>query len=558
MSYTPPTPSQEKKVDLFNAPDNMSTSSAAAAAADDDKAPATHTAEGLAPTLPKGQTRGRIFSWMLAYSMFVAGMSAASFGYENAIISPLVALPEFVDKYQGYDEAQGGLVFSTRNQNLLFSLPLVGTIFGAMLATPLQNLIGRKWALMACYAFSLPAVFLELFAPNLGAFIGGRLWNGLAYGAALAIGPLMLADLVPVHLRGFSVTSANFLTILSSLIATITVYGTNKIQGANSYRIPLAIQCAIPVLLLLTTVWIPESPVYLINKGRIEDARKVLRRIRGFSDQEVDEELWLIKKTEDERREVSANVRFTEIFSKDQRRRTLFIGSLFSLNQISGIILSTTYATVFLTQLKVAAPFTLTVIAAATQLIGTLTAPLAVEYFGRRTLAMWGMSALVVIDFIAGGLAFSSGASNAKAIAALSFIFNWVWTSSFYALSLLLPSEAPTPRLRNPTMSYAIAWGQTTAVITTFAVPRLTNADSANLGAKTYLVFGGLTIFTLVWSFFELPETKNRTSAEIDELYESGIPKRHWATHVCQTSIKAHTRVEEEHEKNLSTHPVHA
>ncbi|KAE8231465.1 hypothetical protein CF326_g3521 [Tilletia indica] len=544
-------PHIEKKAADFHGIDNMSTSSAA----DDNPNHPAATHNDLTPTLPHGQhnVRGRglrrIVTPMLVYSMVITGMSAASFQWENILISPLVALPTFVERYQGFDQAQGGLVFSTKNQNLLISLPLVGTILGACIAAPLQNRIGRKWALMLCYTFSLPAVFLELFAPNLGAFIGGRLWNGISYGAALAIGPLMLADLVPVQIRGFSVASANFLTILAALIATITIYGTEKIKGPKSYKIPLAIQCAIPVILLCTTIWIPESPVHLVNTGRMDDARKVLRRLRGFSDQEVDEELSLIKKTQDERRALSANVRFTDIFAKSQRARTIFIGSLFSLNQISGIILSTTYATLFLTDLGVAAPFTLTVIAAATQLLGTLTAPFAVEKFGRRPLAMYGMCSLFVIDMIAGGLAFGHGPKNAKAIAALSFIFNWVWTSSFYALSLLLPSEAPTPRLRNPTMSYAIAWGQTTAVITTFAVPRLTNKDSANLGAKTYLIFGGCMVFITIWCYFALPETKNRTSAEIDELYASGIPKRHWAGYVCQTSIKTHSTVEEEKEK---------
>ncbi|KAL9931277.1 hypothetical protein V8E36_009884 [Tilletia maclaganii] len=548
-SYDAATPYADKK-DYIGNPDNMSTS-----AADDKVAPpATLTSAGLAPTLPKGQTRGRIFTPLLVYSMFVAGMSAASFAYENSVISPIVALEPFVEKYQGFDEAQGGLVFSTRNQNLLISLPLVGTILGACLATPLQNFMGRKWALMFCYAFSIPAVFLELFAPNLGAFIGGRLWNGLSYGAALAIGPLMLADMVPTHLRGFSVASANFLTILSSLIASVTVWRTEKYTGAASYVIPLAVQCGIPVLLLTLTIWIPESPVYLVTKGKMEEARSVLRRLRAFSDQEVDEELWLIKKNEDERRELSASTRFTDIFARDQVRRTVFIGSLFSLNQISGIILSTTYATLFLSDLGVAAPFTLTVVAATTQLIGTICAPFALEFFGRRPLAICGMSALIAIDFIAGGLAFGHGPNYAKGVAAMSFIFNWVWTASFYALSLLLPSEAPTPRLRNPTMSYAIAWGQTTAVITTFAVPRLTNKDSAALGAKTYLVFGACTVATLIWCYFDLPETKGRSYAEIDELYERGIPKRHWAKTICNTSIKAHTRVEQEQTEKVMVH----
>ncbi|KAK9384409.1 hypothetical protein V1515DRAFT_611657 [Lipomyces mesembrius] len=154
---------------------------------------------------------------------------------------------------------------------------------------------------------------------------------------------------------------------------------------------------------------------------------------------------------------------------------------------------------------------------------------------------------LMAIDFIAGGLAFASknNRSIALGIAVLSFLFNVVWTGSFYALSMVIPSEVATVRLRNHTMSYTVAWCQITAVITTFAVPQITSAGAGNLGPKAYLVFGGCMACILTFTFFMIPESKGLTFPQIDETYEKGIPAWRW------NSERAYLKKVEE-EKGLS------
>ena len=86
-------------------------------------------------------------------------------------------------------------------------------------------------------------------------------------------------------------------------------------------------------------------------------------------------------------------------------------------------------------------------------------------------------------------------------------------------------------------MAWSIFWSYCTAVITTFAVPRLMNADGANLGAQTAFVFGGFAIVAVVWSYFFVPETKARTLAEIDEMYHANLPMRKWRGYKCEATI---------------------
>ncbi|CEH11805.1 sucrose transporter [Ceraceosorus bombacis] len=461
-----------------------------------DSLPQLTMSDEATPVSPTGsayRSAGRAsgWNWMMAYSCLVVALSGWMFGVENSIIGPIASMTAFVEEYQGVNPTTGELVLTARNQSMLFSIPLVGTVFGALLAVPLQKRFGRKWTLVGAYIFSLPAVFLQLFAPNLAGFIGGRFYNGLAYGAATSIAPGYLAELVVPSIRGRAVTLNNFCTILAQVISVIICWASERAYRGEhmSYRAPLAVQVCLPGVLSLLTCFCVESPVVLIQQDRKEEGKAALRKIRSYSDAEVQAEFEILCDAEDYVRDIAANTSFFDIFKGNNKWRTIVAGSLFSLNQISGIIMSTTYATLFLTQLGAGDPFVLTVVSAVCQLAGAAAGPFALDFFGRRSLILTGFVILIMIDFTAGGLAFfQDNASSLKTIAALSFIFNFVWTGSFYPCSLLMPAEIPTQRLRGPTLAYAIGWGQLTAVITTLAVPEITAADGHNLGAKAYIM----------------------------------------------------------------------
>jgi MFS family permease len=350
---------------------------------------------------------------------------------------------------------------------------------------------------------------------------------------------LYLSEIVPAKYRGLAVTSSNIFNLISGVIATVVCNATYTRGDDSAFKIPLGAQAIMPTILIPLTIFIPESPLWLLTKGREAEAYENLRKLRAYGDVLVADELRVMKLALQQERELTAGVKITDLFAKGNRTRTFVATSMYSVNQVSGVILSTTYATVFLTTLGVGNPFQLTIAASCCTLAGTLVAPLLVDRVGRRTIAIVGMSVLLVIDFIAGGLAFNaSKPSFGLGIAALSFIFNGFWAASFYSLSVTLPTELPTARLRNMTTSYALAAAYTTAVITTFAVPQLVSADAANLGAKTYLVFGGCVCFILAFYYLYLPETAGRTFAEIDEMYEQKVPVRKWKKYQTSAASK--------------------
>jgi sugar porter (SP) family MFS transporter len=437
-----------------------------------------------------------------------------------------------VAKFQGGDPSTATLVLTANHQNLVFCLPLVGSIIGAAAAAPLTTRFGRKWPIVVAYVLSVPGTFLQTFAPNLAAFVVGRLFNSIMLAMGTTIAPLYLSEVVPARFRGRAVTSTNIFNLISGVIATVICNSTHTMNGSQSYRIPLGAQAVLPVFMIPVTIFLPESPLWLLSKGRTADARNNLRKLRAFDDSLVDSELRVMQSAYEDEARLSEGVTFFDLFSRKNIKRTLVAGSMYSVNQCSGIILSSTYATIFLTTLGVGNPFQLTIAASCCILAGTLIAVGIVDRLGRRPTAIIGMSVLLAIDIAAGTLAFFIDKPNVPiAIAALSFIFNGFWAASFYSLSVTLPTEIPEPRLRNMTNSYTLGCAYTTAVITTFAVPQLVSADAANLGAKTYLVFGGIVAIILTLYYIYLPETSGRTFAEINEMYEQKIPPRKWKGH---------------------------
>lgn len=118
-------------------------------------------------------------------------------------------------KFQGPNPATGLLVLTARNQNLVFSLPLVGAVLGGLLASPLNFHLGRKWPLIAAYILSIGGGLLQVFAPNLGAFVGGRSINGIAMGIAMATAPLYLSEVRYTEIYRYIIWIHEMLTSLN-------------------------------------------------------------------------------------------------------------------------------------------------------------------------------------------------------------------------------------------------------------------------------------------------------------------------------------------------------
>ena len=212
---------------------------------------------------------------------------------------------------------------------------LVGCMFGAILAGPLGDRIGRKPSLLLCaLLFGLSSV-ASAIPQTLGQFAWARFAGGMAIGAASILSPIYIAEVSPEKIRGRLVA----LYQLAIVVGILTVYFVNlQIQrlGDESWNVDwgwrwMFASLVIPSALFgLLMAFVPESPRWLMKKGLKTQARQTLIRIGGQSN--ADSELQSIEAA---LREEQGSWR--QIFSSGYSR-ALVIGSLLAIfSQLSGI-----------------------------------------------------------------------------------------------------------------------------------------------------------------------------------------------------------------------------
>lgn len=248
--------------------------------------------------------------------------------------------------------------------------------------------------------------------------------------------PLYLSELVPAHVRGRAIGFCSAGVAAIGVIAVTIVWATQPIQDERQYKIPLAIQAACPVLLGLLTLCCPESPLWNLQKDKVEAARKTLMTIRNNKHDIVQAEVSMYQLSitaEAERRQMT---RWWDILNRANLKRTLTAGAMLSSSQVGGQILIGTYSTVILVQSNVANPFQITVIINCLQFLGTVIGPVLVDRAGRRPVALIGFLILLLLNLAAGGLAAAGLTTESQrlGLAAVFIIFGFFNCVSFQSL----------------------------------------------------------------------------------------------------------------------------
>lgn len=119
---------------------------------------------------------------------------------------------------------------------------------------------------------------------SVGALYFARLLIGLANGLFMSFSQLYLQECSPARFRGLALSAFQFWTSAGTLIGTIVDRYTAKIDGKPSYLIPLGLIYIVPVFLSAMLFTIPESPRWLMEKGKTEQARKSLYWLRPNQD----------------------------------------------------------------------------------------------------------------------------------------------------------------------------------------------------------------------------------------------------------------------------------
>ena len=250
-------------------------------------------------------------------------------------------------------------------------------------------------------------------------------------GMILISAPLYLTELVPASFRGRAIGFCAASFPVFGIIATTTVWQSEKLDNHLQYQIPLAVQAALPCLLGIMTLPLLESPTWCMFHGHENQSAANLSKLRPINYIALAAELASLRSALAVVQSRESPIKPWDILRPGNLGRTLTAGVFESSAELSGAVLMQTYATVVLVQSGLSDPFRITILITCVQLLGTMIGPILVDKIGRRPLVLCDLSILCVLNVAAGSLATTGvkTASEQKGLAAIFIIFAF-----FYAI----------------------------------------------------------------------------------------------------------------------------
>jgi sugar porter (SP) family MFS transporter len=427
------------------------------------------------------------------------------FGYDTGVISGAIL---FITPDLGLTPFLEGLVVASL---------LLGAAAGAGSAGPLSDRLGRRnLILIAAVIFSIGAIGAGL-APGVGTLVLFRVVLGLAVGAAALIVPLYLSEIAPTEIRG-AISSLNQLMITVGILLAFIVNAL--LANSEAWRWMLGLAVVPSVILFIGMYFMPETPRWLVSRGREDEARDVLMRSR--SEQEAENEIREIKEVE---REEEGGLQ--ELLAPWVRPALIVAIGLAVFQQIVGINTIIYYAPTTLKNVGYgdAAAIYANLIIGAINVVMTLIAIRFIDRVGRKPLLLGGLVGMVVSLTVLGlsTVLLSEPSSPTDTVAIITLLCLAGFIISFAAtwgptVWVVLPEVLPL-RIRGTAMGVAIFlhWIANFVVSQTF--PSLLAALGPGIPFLGYAVIGVLA-FIFVSAF--VTETKGRSLEEI----ESDLQKR--------------------------------
>ena len=423
-----------------------------------------------------------------------------------------------------------------------------GQIFGLLINGWAMERFGLKKTQCAALITMAAFIFVQFFAPSIAVLCIGELLIGFPLGVFLTLSTVYAVDVCPVQLRAYLSTYVNICWVIGKLIATGILRGFVHDQTQWAYRIPFAIQWVWAPIIFFGTLLAPESPWWLVRRGRHNEARRVMQRLWSSpTTEELDASVATMVQTNDYEKSLTAGNSYLDCFKGSNLYRTEIACVVYSIQPMCGFALAGS-ATYFMEQagLAPANALNITLGGLGISFVGGLLVWILLAAFGRRTLYLWGLMGIFVTQMAIGFLAISPLSNGtAWATGVMLLFFNAVYSLSVGPITYSIVAETPSTRLRSKTAAlgrnaYNI-FTITNNIITNYQI----NATSWNWKGKAGFFWAGSCALCFCWAFFRLPETKGRTFAQLDVLFESGIRARDFSkTYVNIDQLSANSEVE--------------
>ena len=404
---------------------------------------------------------------------------------------------------------------------LVSSIYTLGGLLGALLAGPVSTKYGRLLALRTTTLFFVLGPVAETLAANISVMSLGRFLSGVGSGSAIVVGPIYISEVAPPTSRGLFGAFTQVMTNVGILFTQSLGYFLSK---NVMWRIILAVAGLIGLLELVGLFFVPESPIWLADHQKGNQARQVLQRIRGKdADIQTEIESWMHVAHEHGSAEEESllappsgappkkkPVNFVQaLINPYYRPAIVAVVGVMSAQQFTGVNSIIMYSVSLLQSILPTGAALLTVMISALNLVITLACAPLPDRIGRRTcllLSITGMGVSSVL--LALGIFYSQ--KILSAIAALLFVSSFA--VGLGPVPFILASELVGPEAAGTAQSWALAanWSATFVVAQFF--PMLNDALGGR--GRVYWVFAFMALLFGGFILKFVPETKGKANAD--------------------------------------------
>ncbi|XP_075091250.1 monosaccharide-sensing protein 2 [Nicotiana tabacum] len=195
-------------------------------------------------------------------------------GWDNATIAGAVL----------YIKKEFNLQTQPTIEGLIVAMSLIGATVITTFSGPVSDMLGRRPMLIISSVLYFLSGLVMLWAPNVYVLLLARLLDGFGIGLAVTLVPVYISETAPPEIRGRLNTFPQFTGCVGMFLSYCMVFGVSLTQSP-SWRLMLGV-LSIPSLayFFLALFYLPESPRWLVSKGRMKEAKQVLQRLRGRDD----------------------------------------------------------------------------------------------------------------------------------------------------------------------------------------------------------------------------------------------------------------------------------
>ncbi|KXS18310.1 general substrate transporter [Gonapodya prolifera JEL478] len=490
---------------------------------------------------------------MQGYALFIALTAAIGgllFGYEVGIINQVLLMDSFRLFFGLSTVSNGGLVNSPNSADLegnIVSLFLAGCIPGAFLVSYSADFLGRKASVAVGTLAFLVGGILQTAATGIPLLYAGRCIGGLGVGLLSGTVPLYISECAPTSIRGRIGTMQQLMITIGIMLANIiNAILTSVIANDENrlWRLAMGIQLIPAVILLGLFFILPESPRFLISRGKVDEASAIVARLNGESKDgqvvqtlvtEIQESIAIEKRL--------PKASWLDMCRMPIRPRSIAAFGVFFFQQWSGINAVMYYSSSLFLGMglsKDIATKVATTVQSVINVLATFPAVYFIERLGRRTLLyigavgssifMWLLVLWVglfngtqILDPNTGTLIPDPNSGPGKAYGILGVISMYMYIVFFAAtwgpVGWVYISEIFPLRARGKGASI----GSMSHWINNFIIAKAWPYAAVGLGAWQYTIFAGCSMVSLLFVRFFVPETRGKSLEEMDEVF-GGAP----------------------------------